>query len=227
GDSRASNKAFLMAITEIPPTRMTGEEPGVDPDSSVTYVDLDAPAILLQVQDDLGRSRVREAFWISVVVHLAIVLFLVNSDRIFGIHPVRVLTAEDLMRQKDTTFLALPPDAQKLTERPKTNTLSDKDRIATSRNPTLDRKELQKLLDTRRPGPTGPQAPPQQPTQAQAPAPAQQQAQQPSQAPPQAQPNNQGNQMARLEGLPPQRQATSSPNPFTAAMAPGSSTEQA
>ncbi len=160
-----------MAITEIPPTRMIGEDPGLEPDSSETYVDLDAPAILLQVQDDLGRSRVREAFWISVVVHLAIVLFLVNSDRIFGIRPVTVLTAEDLMRQKDTTFLALPPDEQKLTERPKTNTLSDKDRIATSRNPTLDRKELQKILDTRRPGPPGPQAPPQQPTQAQAPAP--------------------------------------------------------
>ena len=216
-----------MAITEIPPSRVTGEEPGLEPDSSETYVDLDAPAILLQVQDDLGRSRVREAFWISVVVHLAIVLFLVNSDRIFGIRPVTVLTAEDLMRQKDTTFLALPPDEQKLTERPKTNTLSDKDRIATSRNPTLDRKELQKILDTRRPGPPGPQAPPQQPTQAQAPAPAQQQAQQPSQAPPQTQPSNQGNQTARLEGLPPQRQATSSPNPFTAALAPGSSTEQA
>jgi TonB family protein len=215
-----------MAITEIPPSRMTGEEPGLEPDSSETYVDLDAPALLLQVQDDLGRSRVREAFWISVVVHLAIILFLVNSDRIFGIRPVTVLTAEDLMRQKDTTFLALPPDEQKLTQRPKTDVLSDKDRIATSRNPTLDRKELQKILDAHRPGPRGPEAPPQQPSPAQAPAPAQQQAQQ-QQAPPQAQPNNQGNQTARLEGLPPQRQATSSPNPFAAAMAPGSSTEQA
>jgi len=213
-----------MAITEIPPSRMTGEEPGLEPDSLETYVDLDAPALLLQVQDDLGRSRVREAFWISVVVHLAIVLFLVNSDRIFGIRPVTVLTAEDLMRQKDTTFLALPPDEQKLTQRPKTDVLSDKDRIATSRNPTLDRKELQKILDAHRPGPRGPEAPPQQPSPAQAPAPAQQAQQQPNQEPPQAQPK--GNQTARLEGLPPQRQAPASQNPFAAALSPGASTEQ-
>ena len=219
-----------MAITEIPPSRMTGVEPGLEPDSSETYVDLDAPELLLQVQDDIGRSRVREAFWISVVVHLAIVLFLVNTDRIFHIRPVTLLTAEDLMRQKDTTFLALPPDEQKLTQRPKTDILSDKDRIATSRNPVLDRKELQKILDAHRPGPRGPEAPAQQPTPAQTPAPAQQQAQQqPNQAPPQQTQGrgNQGNQMAQLEGLTPQRQANSSPNPFTAAMAPGSSTEQA
>jgi TonB family protein len=213
-----------MAITEIPPSRITGEEPGLEPDSSETYVDFDAPALLLQVQDDLGRSRVREAFWISVVVHLAIVLFLVNSDRIFGIRPVTVLTAEDLMRQKDTTFLELPPDEQKLTQRPKTDVLSDKDRVATSKNPTLDRKELQKILDAHRAGPRGPEVPPQQPSPAQAPAPAQQQAQQqPNQA---AQQGNQGNQTARLEGLAPQRQPSSAPNPFAAALSPGASTEQ-
>ena len=216
-----------MAITEIPQSRMTGTEPGFEPDSPDTYVDMDAPELLVQVQDELGRSRVREAFWISVVVHLSIVLFLVNSQRIFGYRPIAVMTAADLMQQKDTTFLALPPDEQKLTERPKSNVLSDKDRIASSRNPTLDRKELEKILDAHRAGPRGPENQPQQPTQAQAPAPAQQQGQQASQAPPQQQPNNQNNQTARLEGLAPQRQATSSPNPFTAAMAPGSSTEQA
>jgi TonB family protein len=216
-----------MAITEIPPSRMTGTEPGFEPDSPDTYVEMDAPELLVRVQDDISRSRVREAFWISVVVHLAIVLFLVNSQRIFGYRPIAVMTAADLMQQKDTTFLALPPDEQKLTERPKSNVLSDKDRIASSRNPTLDRKELEKILDAHRAGPRGPQNQPQQPTQAQAPAPAQQQGQQASQAPPQQQPTNQNNQMARLEGLAPQRQATSSPNPFTAALAPGSSTEQA
>ena len=40
------------------------------------------PTLLIQLQDDLSRSRQREAFWISVVVHLAIVILAVNSNRL-------------------------------------------------------------------------------------------------------------------------------------------------
>jgi TonB family protein len=60
---------------------------------------------------------------------------------------------------KDVTFLTLPPDAQKLTRKPKTNVLSDKDRIATSRHPELDAKELHKILATPPPGAPGPRGP--------------------------------------------------------------------
>lgn len=216
-----------MAITEIPPSRASGEDPVLQGDLADGYVELDAPAILLQVQDDLSRARVREAFWISVVVHLAIILLLANSQRIFHVRPIPVMTAEDLMRQNDTTFLALPPDEQKLTERPKTNTLSDKDRVATSKNPTLNRKELEKILDQHRAGPRGPEAQPQQPSPAQPPAPAQQQGPQVAQqAPPQQQPQkNPPNQTAQLESLP-RRQTSSQPNPFAAALNSGTSTAQ-
>ncbi len=205
---------------------MTQDDSGLEPDSFETYVELDAPSLLVQLQDDLSRSRVREAFWISVVVHLAIILFLVNTQRIFPGRRVALLSAEDLMRQKDTTFLALPPDEQKLTQRPKTDVLSDKDRIATSKNPTLDRDQLKKILDAHRAGPRGPETP-QQPSPAQAPMSPQQQAQQQNQAPPQQQQpsKSQGNQTAQLEGLPPQ-QNSSAPNPFAAALSHGSSTEQ-
>ena len=34
------------------------------------------------------------------------------------------------MKQKELTYLELPPDEQKLTKRPDTNIISDKDRIA-------------------------------------------------------------------------------------------------
>src|SRR5205085_1230511 len=34
----------------------------------------DVPALLIQLQDDLSRSRQREAFWMSVVVHLTIII---------------------------------------------------------------------------------------------------------------------------------------------------------
>ena len=48
----------------------------------------------------------------------------------------------DWLRQKDLTYLELPPDEQKVSKRPNTNIISDKDRIATSRTPQLDTKEL-------------------------------------------------------------------------------------
>ncbi len=120
----------------------------------------DVPALLIQLQDDLSRSRQREAFWISVVVHLAIVILVVNSTRLEGLmhrRSVILVSPQDLMQQKELTYLELPPDEQKLTKRPDTNNISDKDRIATSKAPQLDRKELKKILDSARPGSARPQ----------------------------------------------------------------------
>ncbi len=41
------------------------------------------PHLLMQLEDDLERSRMREAFWISVVVHLMVVILLALSPKIF------------------------------------------------------------------------------------------------------------------------------------------------
>ena len=137
----------------------------------------------------------REAFWISVAVHLAVVLFLFFTPKIFpGIKGVVLISPEDLMRNQQMTYLDLPPDMQKAPKvAPKTDVLSDKNRIAESRHPTLDKKTLEEL---KRAGPPKlPSAPAQQQAQA-APQPAQQ-------APPQQQPN-QGQQMAQLQNAIPQ-----------------------
>jgi TonB family protein len=153
-----------------------------------------APHLLIQLEDDLERSRMREAFWISVAVHLAVVLFLFFTPKIFpGIKGVVLISPEDLMRNQQMTYLDLPPDMQKAPKvAPKTDVLSDKNRIAESRHPTLDKKTLEEL---KRAGP------PKLPS-----APAQQQAQaapQPAQQAPQQQPN-QGQQMAQLQNAIPQ-----------------------
>ena len=50
--------------------------------SELAGVDL-APHLLIQLEDDLERSRMREAFWISVFVHLMVVILLVFSPKIF------------------------------------------------------------------------------------------------------------------------------------------------
>ncbi len=179
----------------------------------------DVPALLIQLQDDLSRSRQREAFWISVVVHLAIVILVVNSGRLADLmhrRSVILVSPQDLINQKDLTYLELPPDEQKLTKRPDTNKISDKDRIATSKAPQLDRKELKKILDSARPGAPGPSGPPVQ-SQPAAPAP-------PAQEPPSPQPPPDQNQVARLQTPPAERPT---PNFNTGAMSAGSAIEQA
>jgi len=185
------------------------------------------PTLLVQLQDDLSRSRMREAFWISVVVHLFIVIMIVNSPRFakwFPRRPVLLMAPNDI-RQKDLTYLELPPDTQKLTKRPDSNIISDKDRIATSKVPQPDAKELKKMLG--RPGPPAPPGPPVPAQKPQPPAAAQtapQQQQPVQQAPAQAgpPPPPQSNQTAKLETPP-----IANPKPFGSSMSVGSAVEQA
>jgi hypothetical protein len=102
-------------------------------------------------------------------------------------------------RQKDLTFLDLPPDALKKVRPKPTNVISDKDRLAESQHPTLDRKTLQELEAMRRAGPPVPTpAPARQPP---APAPPQPQVAQQKPPTPPAQPLPQNNQ-AKLEAPP-------------------------
>ncbi len=180
--------------------------------------------LLLQLEDSLERSRKREALWLSVVVHLAVVLFLVTSPKLFpGWSPVLIPTAADLMKNQNLTYLDLPPDMQKppKTPPPDTKILSDKNRQAMSRTPTVDRKTLEEL---RRAGPPAPQVP--SGAQAQATPPGESQ-----QAPP-----NQGQQTAEnmqpvqdpklalpQQGSPQQKPAVD----FRAMMTPGQSIDQA
>src|SRR6516225_916363 len=102
----------------------------------------------------------REAFLISVAVHLFALIFLGLSPKIFGYKPIDLATTADLMRNQNMTYLDLPSDLQ---IPPKTNVLSDKNRVAMSPHPSLDKKTLEEL---RRAGPPmQPSAPPSQQAQ--------------------------------------------------------------
>jgi TonB family protein len=109
----------------------------------------DVPHLLIQLQDDLSRARKREALWLSVILHLFVIILLWNSDKLMMLLPHRTLVLPiraNLDQSKDATFLELPPDAQKLMRRPDAKVISDKDRIATSKAPQVNREELKKLL---------------------------------------------------------------------------------
>src|SRR5208337_100665 len=128
----------------------------------------DVPHLLIQLQDDLSRARKREALWLSVILHLFVIILLWNSEKLMGLLPHRtVALAIRTDQSKDATFLELPPDAQKLTRRPDAKVISDKDRIATSKAPQINHEELKKILESARAGRPGENAQQQQPTQGQ------------------------------------------------------------
>jgi TonB family protein len=160
----------------------------------------DFPTLLIQTRDELARSRKREAFWISLIAHIVLVLLIINSPKFEKYLPHRAVMLVHTGRDDNKlTFLAMPPDAQKVPS-PKSNVISDKNRVAMSRAPKLDQKDLKKILDASRQGRPGPVAPPiqQQPappaTAAQA-APAPPQPQQPAPQPP-------PDQVAKLQAPP-------------------------
>src|SRR5277367_3906931 len=186
----------------------------------------DVPHLLIQLQDDLSRARKREAAWLSVILHLLVVILLWNGDRLVGLFPHRVIPLElraDADRAKDATFLELPPDEQKVTRRPDSKIISDKDRIATSKAPQVNREELKKILQSGRQGRPGPIAP--QPGAGATPQP--QAAQNAPHQTPSAgfEPPQQNDQTARLQA-PPQGGAKVQPN-FNIPLTAGSAIEQA
>jgi TonB family protein len=72
-------------------------------------------------------------------------------------------TPEDLLKNQQTTYLDLPPDLQKAPKiPPKTSVLSDKNRVAESPHPSIDKKTLEELKRAGPPRTQAPQAPPQQ-----------------------------------------------------------------
>jgi len=222
-----------MPITQIPfqdpaapPEKPQPEQLGLydTQDWETAYRDLDAhvPHLLIQLQDDLQRSRKREAGWISVIVHLLLFIILVYLpwiEKNVWHHVVAVPV--DFDKNKNLTYLELPPDLQKAPRRPNTNIASDKDRIAMSRHPELDPKELRKSLATPPPGAPGMTAP-RAPQPAAPPATAQSQPPAPQQQT--QRPQFQTNQTAQLQT--PARPDNSF-NKFGSGMSAGSAIQQA
>lgn len=174
------------------------------------------PVLVIQLQDDLTRSRLREAFWISVIFHLVLVILAVTSPKwLPGFRSLPVRSASEMMQDKSLTYLDLPHDMQK-SRRPETNVVSDKDRTAGSRHPSIDRHTLQELRESGRPGPTSntppqPASPPSPPGQQQA----------------MANPNQPSPFRQQQQQQPVAQQPTPQVNPFSTPMTPGSAIAQA
>ena len=175
----------------------------------------DFPTLLIQVQDELSRSRKREAFWMSLFAH-AVLLLLILHPPDFAKHWFKrsMMIVKPVNNDRHLTFVDAAPDKLKV-KRPNTDKISDKDRIASSKQPELDRKQLKKILDTSRAGRHGPTAPPVQ----QQPQPQVAQSAPPQEQPPQQQPPPPANQMAKLQPPPVSPKAMFKTGPMSASRA--------
>src|SRR5271155_1988495 len=155
-----------MPITEVP-TSPAGAPPEPPRKSRrVRYEHLDHHE-LLQVMDDLhderARARLREVFWVSIIIHMIIFWFLLYGPKYVWHRNIRVVDPSEILkrREKELTYLDLP-DALKQVKPKQSDVISNQNRIAESRKPTLDKKTLEQLQAMRRAGPPTPQpnAPP-------------------------------------------------------------------
>jgi TonB family protein len=146
-----------MASTEIPPRKPFLPPPlysagsGGAPPSRSEH-SLPAPVFLASLQDELERSHRREAFWMSILVHLVALVVFIDAAKLFPTQRVVVPTETEVLQNHEYTFLVLPPDLMKPVARPHSSVLSDKNRVASSKQPVVDRKALQHLLAS---GPKG------------------------------------------------------------------------
>jgi TonB family protein len=111
-------------------------------------------ADLPEEDDVISTYRRREAAWLSLITHALIITLLLLVPRWSFNHPVIVP-----IQEKQTTFIPLPDDLLKV-KPPKTDIVSDKNRIAQSKTPSVDKDTLRKLIDERKPGPPKQAAPP-------------------------------------------------------------------
>ena len=84
--------------------------------------------LLLELEDERTRARWRESVFISLIVHLLVVITLIVEPRFF--RNMRHAVPVETKPKQQITFLAEPPDILKPKIKPQTSVLSDQDRLA-------------------------------------------------------------------------------------------------
>jgi TonB family protein len=217
-----------MPITETQPSSgPSGSSPPPEPPPRSRrggrrdYEGLDA-FDLLHVIDDLederSRALLREKIWIALLLHIAIFAYILFAPKY--IYHIKVVDPSTRMkeREKEMTFLDLPPDALKQPRPKRAPVVSDKDRVQQAPKTTLDKKTLEQL---RRAGPPEPKPAPQQAPPAPASPQVAQQAPAPVQRPAQPLPQNQTSQIEAPAPRP------TTPNFNSGAGTPGEAVQQA
>jgi TonB family protein len=186
-----------MPITEVPnsPPATPPEPPRLRRANRYEALEThDLLSVIEELEGDRNWASLREKVWIALIIHMVVFWFLLYGPK-YILH-IRVKDPSLVLRdrEKQLTYLDLPPDALKQIKPKNAPVISDKDRVQQTRKPTLDKKTLQQLEAMRRAGPPAPQSMPAPPAPQVPAPPAPQVAQQP-QPPAQPLPNNQQSQI--------------------------------
>ncbi|HUY15458.1 MAG TPA: TonB family protein [Terriglobia bacterium] len=99
--------------------------------------------LLLELETEVTRWRRRTMFLLSIMFHILLFLLLIVSPSLFQRGEALLGIKPQPQPKQETTFLLLPPDVLKRLEMPpKTNILSDKNRLARGRAPKINPKAL-------------------------------------------------------------------------------------
>lgn len=210
-----------MAATQTPPSPPENPvEPKLDRPRS-RYESHDPHELVTLIEDLEGErlsARVREAIWVSLILHLVIFWYIFYGPKLKMFQRAQVVNPAEVVPQKapERVFLNTPPDLIKPQKPKSSNVISDKDRVAQTKHPTLDQKTIQELEAMRRAGRPSPPPQPRPQQQARAVQPA------PRPAAPKAAPaRQQSNQESALNAptprpQPAQQPSQTKPNPATA-----------
>lgn len=112
--------------------------------------------LLLELEDERTRARRRESVFISLILHLLVIITILAEPKFFKQLKGALVATEEPRLKRQITYLAAPPDEQRLKIKPKTPVLSDKDRLA---RPGLESPGTAKLPPLPPPPKVAPKAP--------------------------------------------------------------------
>ncbi|MGC2162804.1 MAG: energy transducer TonB [Silvibacterium sp.] len=155
-----------MPITEVP-TSPPGAPPEPPRFSRPSRYEEYSTHDLLSVIEDLEGSRnwvsLREKLWIAIIVHMIVLWFLIYGPKYIFHQRVRVVDQSALAKRNQMTYLETPDDIKPMKPKP-TPFISNKNHVAETPHPTLDKKTLEELEAMRRAGRLVPNPAPAQPS---------------------------------------------------------------
>src|SRR5579883_1071419 len=106
-----------MPITEVPTSPASAPPEPPRRSRKSRYENLEHHELLQvmdELQDERARARLREVFWVSIIIHMIVFWFLLYGPK-YVWHRVRVRDPFSVLkdREKQLTYLDLPPDLQK------------------------------------------------------------------------------------------------------------------
>jgi TonB family protein len=145
-----------MPITEVP-TNQAPPEPPRKGSRNFRYDDFNTTDLLHAI-DDLEQAnswgRVREMIWISIIIHLLVLWYIVYGQKYIHLPAVHVVTEQQQLKQhpKQLTYLQLPKDLLKQPKPKHTNRISNQNRIAEAPHPIQKPKTAAQIEAMRRAG---------------------------------------------------------------------------